>query len=226
LAEVESETLEDLHLAQSYLVKLVQAIACGRQVSPSLSVVAASPDPAAGEHSIQVAAIGQGDEVLGSAQGKDGSEDAGRSQRELSGAGDWRESANLSKWLRDAGSLQPVKRRVQDEPAKTEVRRPDDWSAEDKLEAVLEAKRLSGSELGEFLRQRGLHEEQLRQWESAAVDSLRGRKASGKSAESKRVKELERELRRKEKALAEAAALLVLRKKAEALWGDEDAQIG
>jgi transposase len=37
------------------------------------------------------------------------------------------------------------------------------------------------------------------------------------------VKELERELRRKEKALAEAAALLVLRKKAEALWGDEDA---
>ncbi len=129
----------------------------------------------------------------------------------------------LSKWLRDAGSLQPVKRRVQDEPGKTEGRRPDDWSAEEKLEAVLEAKRLSGSELGEFLRRRGLHEEHLRQWEAAAVDSLRGRKAPGKSAESKRVKELERELRRKEKALAETAALLVLRKKAEALWGDEDA---
>ena len=131
----------------------------------------------------------------------------------------------LSKWLRDAGSLRPVKRRVQDEPAKTEGRRPDDWSAEEKLEAVLEAKRLSGSELGEFLRRRGLHEEQLRVWEAAAVDSLRGRKAPGKSAESKRVKELERELRRKEKALAEAAALLVLRKKAEALWGDEDASM-
>lgn len=129
----------------------------------------------------------------------------------------------LSKWLRDASSLQAVKRRVQDEPVKTEGRRPDDWSAEEKLDAVLEAKRLSGSELGEFLRRRGLHEEQLRQWEAAAVDSLRGRKATGKSAESKRVKELERELRRKEKALAEAAALLVLRKKAEALWGDEDA---
>ena len=133
--------------------------------------------------------------------------------------------SSLSKWLRDAGSLQPVKRRVQDEPAKTEGRRPDDWSAEEKLEAVLEAKRLSGSELGEFLRRRGVHEEQLRQWESAAVDSLRGRKAPGKSAESRRVKELERELRRKEKALAEAAALLVLRKKAEALWGDEDASM-
>ena len=131
----------------------------------------------------------------------------------------------LSKWLRDAGSLPPVKRRVQEEPAKTEGRRPDEWSAEEKLEAVLEAKRLSGLELGEFLRRRGLHEEQLRQWEAAAVDSLRGRKASAKSAESKRVKELERELRRKERALAEAAALLVLRKKAEALWGDEDASM-
>jgi transposase len=135
----------------------------------------------------------------------------------------------LSKWLRDAGSLQAVKRRRQSDEAKTEGRRPDDWSAEEKLEAVLEAKRLSGSEFGEFLRRRGLHEEQLRQWQAtvdaAALESLRGRKAAGKSAEAKRVKELERELRRKEKALAEAAALLVLRKKAEALWGDEDASM-
>ena len=43
-------------------------------------------------------------------------------------------------------------------------------------------------------------------------------------SERQRVKELERELRRKEKALAETAALLVLRKKMEAIWGDgEDA---
>lgn len=133
----------------------------------------------------------------------------------------------LSKWLRDASSVQAVKRRRQDEKAKTEGRRPDDWSAEEKLEAVLEAKRLSQSELGEFLRRRGLHEEQLRQWQetvnAAALESLRGRKAAGKSPEAKRVKELERELSRKEKALAEAAALLVLRKKLNALWGDEDA---
>lgn len=128
----------------------------------------------------------------------------------------------LSKWLRDASSVAFVKRQDQNEPEKTEGRRPDDWSAEEKLEAVLEAKRLSGSELGEFLRRRGLHEEQLHAWEAAALQSLRGRKSTSNSVEAKRVKELERELRRKEKALAEAAALLVLRKKAEALWGDED----
>jgi len=132
----------------------------------------------------------------------------------------------LSRWLREAGRLRLVKRRTQDETKrKTEGRRPDEWTAEEKLEAVLEAKRLSEAELGEFLRSRGLHEQQLREWEAAAVESLRGRKGSAKSAEAKRVKELERELRRKEKALAEAAALLVLRKKAEALWGAEDASM-
>ena len=39
------------------------------------------------------------------------------------------------------------------------------------------------------------------------------------ATEKQRNKELERELRRKEKALAETAALLTLRKKAAAIWG-------
>jgi len=49
------------------------------------------------------------------------------------------------------------------------------------------------------------------------------RKTSG---DSRKVRELEKELRRKDKALAEAAALLVLQKKAQALWGDEDDDTG
>ena len=74
----------------------------------------------------------------------------------------------LSKWLRDASTLQAVKRRKQQgQKTETEGRRPDEWSAEEKLAAVMEAKSLSDSELGEFLRRRGLHEEQLRQWRQA-----------------------------------------------------------
>jgi hypothetical protein len=45
---------------------------------------------------------------------------------------------------------------------------------------------------------------------------------SKKKTETKRVRELEKELRRKDKALAETAALLVLKKKVQAIWGDED----
>lgn len=134
----------------------------------------------------------------------------------------------LSKWLRDARTVSGVAKRTRSGERAPAPRRPEEWSAEEKLEVVLEARGLGEAKLGEFLRRKGLHEEQLRQWEqavsSAALESLRGgRKSAGRSPDAKRIKELERELRRKEKALAEAAALLVLRKKAEALWGDEDA---
>jgi RNase P protein component len=48
------------------------------------------------------------------------------------------------------------------------------------------------------------------------------KKSSGKSAEAKRIRQLEREIVRKDKALAETAALLVLKKKAQAIWGDAE----
>ena len=104
------------------------------------------------------------------------------------------------------------------------MKRPQDWSAQEKLAAVMEAASLSDEELGAFLRSRGLHEAQLQQWRELMLAGLepaavqRGKQAS----EGKRVRELEKELRRKDKALAETAALLVLKKKAQAIWGDED----
>jgi transposase-like protein len=104
------------------------------------------------------------------------------------------------------------------------ARRPQDWTAEEKLQAVIEAAGLSEAELGEFLRRQGLHETQLQQWRDEVLAGLeqhpkRGSKKS--SPEARRVRELERELARKEKALAEAAALLVLQKKVRSILGDE-----
>ena len=96
--------------------------------------------------------------------------------------------------------------------------------AKEKLAAVLEATSLSDEDLGAFLRSKGLHEVQLQQWRDQMLAGLepmtapRGKKAP----EGKRVRELEKELRRKDKALAETATLLVLKKKAQTLWGDED----
>ncbi len=100
------------------------------------------------------------------------------------------------------------------------MKRPQDWSAEEKLAAVLEAASLSEGELGAFLRSRGLHEAQLQQWRDQMVIGLEPKPA--KRVETKRIRELEKELRRKDKALAETAALLVLKKKAQEIWGDED----
>jgi transposase-like protein len=125
----------------------------------------------------------------------------------------------LSRWLKeaqDAGHMKP--RRPSTEP-NTE-RRPADWPPEERLRVVMEASRLRDQELGEFLRREGLHEATLTEWRAAALEALSPQRKA--PAESKRVRELEKELRRKDKALAETAALLVLQKKIQAIWGDGD----
>ena len=102
-------------------------------------------------------------------------------------------------------------------------RRPQDWSAEEKLEALLEYERISEQQRGEFLRQKGLHEATLEKWKKEMLEGLKVKPFAGgkKDPQRKRIAALERELRRKEAALAEAAALLVLKKKADAIWGEE-----
>lgn len=137
--------------------------------------------------------------------------------------------STLYRWVSVAGKLIPRGDSVAPfvtDPTQRPLRmkRPQDWNAKEKLAAVLEAASLSDEELGAFLRSQGLHEAQLQQWRDQMLAGLepmtvpRGKKAP----EGKRVRELEKELRRKDKALAETAALLVLKKKAQAIWGDED----
>ena len=105
------------------------------------------------------------------------------------------------------------------------AKRPQDWTPEEKRQAVIEAATVPEAELGAFLRRQGLHEAQLREWRQQVLEGL-ARPAPGAkkkpTPEGRRVRQLERELARQDKALAEAAALLVLKKRAQAIWGDED----
>jgi transposase len=134
--------------------------------------------------------------------------------------------STLSRWLREATTMRHVTQDDDDErPASARAdRRPQDWTPEERLRVVQAATGLEGSALGAFLRQEGLHEEDLAHWrlqvERGALSALSGTKQ--RSTEQKRIRKLESELRRKEKALAEAAALLVLSKKARALWGEDE----
>jgi transposase-like protein len=121
--------------------------------------------------------------------------------------------STLSRWLKEARTVG-----VMDKPAKK-------WTFLEKLRVVVEASTLSDANLGEFLRREGLFEAQLQEWRVAAEAAFRDvpKKSSKRSPEAKRIKELEWEVLRKDKALAEAAALLILKKKAEAIWGAMDA---
>ena len=136
--------------------------------------------------------------------------------------------ASVYRWLK-AASVEPQLEETDDHPVPPpgpiKMKRPQDWSPEEKLAAVLEAATLSDEEIGVFLRRKGLHETHLKQWREQMLAGLNPSplvQAKKKEPESKRVRALERELRRKEKALAETAVLLVLKKKAQEIWGDED----
>jgi len=142
--------------------------------------------------------------------------------------------ATLSKWLRMAGAGPSYKfpNSAKDYSIMTKInppRRPNDWNAEDKLKVVMEAANLDDEQLGEFLRKKGLHQTHLEQWRSQMLDGLQHvfskkskKDAKQKKADAKCIRALKKELNRKDKALAETAALLVLKKKVQEIWGDED----
>jgi transposase len=139
--------------------------------------------------------------------------------------------ATLSKWLRVAGVGPsynfPNNPKDYTKMAKiNNPRRPNDWSAEEKLKVVVEAATLDDEQLGEFLRKKGLHQIHLEQWRLQMLDGLQNgfskKSAKQKKADAKRIRTLEKEINRKDKALAETAALLVLKKKVQEIWGDED----
>ena len=99
------------------------------------------------------------------------------------------------------------------------------WGPAQRLQALLETYALSQVQLHAWCREKGLFEHQLKAWRdafcSASASESRESKAALRELQVKH-EGLQRDLRRKEKALAEAAALLVLQKKFQALLGDED----
>lgn len=102
------------------------------------------------------------------------------------------------------------------------------WNTREKFSIVVETATLSEIELAEYCRAKGLFVEQVEAWRNACMQANGGvaEQASRLQKElrqkEREMKKLDRELKRKEAALAETAALLVLRKKARAIWGDPE----
>jgi hypothetical protein len=123
----------------------------------------------------------------------------------------------LSRWLRESAI-------IGQKGGHMEAKRPKDWTALEKFNAVVDYAKLIPAEQGAYLRTRGLHSAQLDIWKQemlSVLDSMPNRKRK-KDSKDIRIKELEKELHKKDKALAEAAALLILKKKAQAIWGEPE----
>ncbi len=138
--------------------------------------------------------------------------------------------STLTKWVRDArnNNLEHFKggRSLSPHKQNTE-KRPQDWSLEERLEIVMACNSLGDEEKSAYCRKQGVYPHQVSQWK---LEFTSGNSASGEAITRQEVKNLKnenkalkKELNRKDKALAETAALLVLQKKVKAIWGtDED----
>lgn len=129
--------------------------------------------------------------------------------------------ASLSRWVQSykTGGITTMT---------TGSRRPQDWPRKERFEAMLTSQALKGNELGAFLRKSGLTAAHLEKWKQD-FSSDPGKPKVGRKPKSPEEKELlkenkalKRDLHRKDKALAEASALLILKKKAQAIWGDPE----
>jgi transposase-like protein len=120
--------------------------------------------------------------------------------------------------------------RLQGEVVPASDKDPEGWGATDKFTVVLETAGLNATELSAYCRERGLYPEQVERWRQASQDAnekpvltLKEQKELERlrAQDQKEIKRLKQELRRKEKALAEAAALLIASKKIQAFWGED-----
>jgi len=107
---------------------------------------------------------------------------------------------NLSRWLQEARSL-PIM-------ADNKPKRPRVWTVEQKVRVLADACPLDGEELTTYLEREGVQRAEYEQWRLAIDEG-----GAASTSTTKRIRQLERELARKEKALAEVAALLILKKK-------------
>ena len=119
-----------------------------------------------------------------------------------------------------------LRREGQPVPGKTLT--SNDWSAQAKLAVIIETAPMSETEISQYCREKGLFREQILEWKKDCLGAFQLGESQAKTikfqakADKAEIKSLKRELRYKEKALAEAAALLVLRKKLDALWEDDN----
>lgn len=132
---------------------------------------------------------------------------------------------------RDTGVSEPTlyawKKRFQSQGAVLPVRatQSEGWDAKAKLAAVIQTGAMNEAERSAWCREHGVYSQQIDTWKAAfeGMDESQTFPRSELAQARKDKRELQKELHRKDKALAETAALLALSKKARAIWGDEDA---
>ena len=127
--------------------------------------------------------------------------------------------STIGKWLREYKSNGNIN-------LKSKEKRPRDWTSEERLSAIVKTGSMTPEECALWCRRKGLFPHHLEQWKKDAISGMSNthdkQRIENEKQYKKEISSLKRDLSRKEKALAETAALLVLKKKAQAIWGEPE----
>jgi transposase len=124
------------------------------------------------------------------------------------------------------GTLYTWRAQHSDHKTKPKNTRSKTLSGADKLAIITETDSLNEVTLSEYCRRKGLYPEQIQDWKAAFIQAYLGNPSKAAQnrlrEQGKHIKDLQTEVRRKDKALAEAAVLLMLQKKVQAIWAEPE----
>ena len=135
--------------------------------------------------------------------------------------------STIHKWIRLAkdNQLEKTAPDSSKEPKGSLEKSPQDWNSAQRLDAIMYCHSMSDEQISSYCRENGIYPHHLKKWkaeflsEKEGVDILSRQERKKLKQDNKR---LQKELNRKDKALAETAALLVLSKKCQAIWGEKE----
>jgi len=134
--------------------------------------------------------------------------------------------STLGKWIALARQQKLEPMQDKEVPRMKFDKRPQDWSAEEKLNMVITCASLDENKVSKLCRERGIFSHHIKQWKQDFVNGQPAGTAVSTRSDNKTLRQenkaLKKELNRKDKALAETAALLVLQKKVNAIWGNDE----
>ncbi len=134
--------------------------------------------------------------------------------------------STLGKWigLTQKQQLEPTQNT--EVTSMTKSKRPQDWNAEDRLNMVISCAALDEEKTNELCREKGIFPHHIKQWKQDFIDRSAITEKANIRADNKALrkdnKALQKEINRKDKALAETAAIIVLQKKVNAIWGNDE----
>lgn len=133
--------------------------------------------------------------------------------------------STLTKWMTQAKN-QTLESNLEDDFRMKKDKRPQDWIAEERMNAIISTSSMNEEQASQFCREQGIYLHNIEQWKHDFIHPSHSKKSDPKDnikLLKHENKKLHKELNRKDKALAETAALLVLQKKVNDIWGiDED----